>query len=311
MKKLLIASTALLATTAMASADMSLTGDGRMGVISAQEDTSTAAVKESTPQFTSRIRATFTGSGQTDAGLAFGGSFRADNAAGAAAGTAGSVFAEYSGMRVTMGDTSGAAESVVGDLNEVGLTGLGGMNEVGYLANAAANRPTARFDYTIGDFVVSASASNPSTDVPTGQTVASAGVKYTIGDLVMAVGTEQSSGVGNDSYFTVASVAYDFGDVTLKGIYGSGGTRTVSTRTTAGVGMAYTFDAITIDAFYRQNRTTLTGAAADTNTAGGIGVTYDLGGGAALEGGWVTETDTDATNTTKGSAYDFGIKFTF
>ncbi|MGL4413330.1 porin, partial [Roseinatronobacter monicus] len=82
MKKLLLATTALTLSAGVAAADVSLTGDARMGFIYDGDDVN----------LTSRARVTFTLSGETDTGMAFGGSFRADNAAGAAAGTGGSVF---------------------------------------------------------------------------------------------------------------------------------------------------------------------------------------------------------------------------
>ena len=72
MKKILLATTLLAASTGYAAAEVTLSGDARMGVISGfGEDVA----------FTSRARVKFTLSGETDGGLAFGASFRADNAA--------------------------------------------------------------------------------------------------------------------------------------------------------------------------------------------------------------------------------------
>jgi len=126
MKKLLLASTALVMTAGVAAADVSLSGDGRMGFVYDGDDV----------RMTSRARVTFTLSGETSTGLTFGGSFRADNAGDAAGNTemtGGSVFISGEFGRLSMGDVEGAARAAVGDLYGVGLTGLGDLNEMTYL----------------------------------------------------------------------------------------------------------------------------------------------------------------------------------
>ena len=111
--------------------------------------------------FTSRFRAIFTGSGETDGGLAFGGTIRADNAGGisfedqngdnvinpnevfvggGAAGVAGSVFISGDFGTLTMGDVAGAPEAAVGDVAFTSLTGLGDYNEMVYLSNFDSSR---------------------------------------------------------------------------------------------------------------------------------------------------------------------------
>ena len=146
MKKVLLASTALVLSAGVAAADMTLSGDGRMGVRSLYGSDEVG--------FTSRFRAIFTGSGETDGGLAFGGTIRADNAGGisfenldgdtevdsneifaggGAAGVAGSVFISGDFGTLTMGDVAGAPEAAVGDVAFTSLTGLGDYNEMVYL----------------------------------------------------------------------------------------------------------------------------------------------------------------------------------
>ena len=103
---------------------MALSGDARMGLVYDGSDVN----------LTSRARVTFTLSGETDHGLAFGGSFRADNASGAAAGSAGNVFIEGAFGKLSFGDVDGAALAATGDLHGVGLTGLGDTNEMTYIS---------------------------------------------------------------------------------------------------------------------------------------------------------------------------------
>ena len=64
MKKVLLASTALVASAGIAAADVSLSGSAELGII--DDDTAT--------QFHTDIDVTFTMSGETDGGLTFGAS---------------------------------------------------------------------------------------------------------------------------------------------------------------------------------------------------------------------------------------------
>lgn len=132
MKKLLLATTALTLSAGIAAADVSLSGDGRMGFLYDGDDVN----------LISRARVTFTLSGETDHGMAFGGSFRADNAPGAASGTAGSVFISGAFGRLAMGDVAGAARAATGDLFAVGLTDLEDAHEMQYVDRLFNNAGT-------------------------------------------------------------------------------------------------------------------------------------------------------------------------
>ena len=73
--------------------------------------------------FGSRIRISFMASGETGNGPAFGVSIRADNTAGGAAGTGGSVHVAGAFGTITLGDTAGAARQAVGQGAGAGMTG--------------------------------------------------------------------------------------------------------------------------------------------------------------------------------------------
>ena len=66
MKKVLFATSALVLSAGFASAEVALSGDGRMGMIYDGNDV----------QFSSRARVKFTLTGESDAGLSFGAAFR-------------------------------------------------------------------------------------------------------------------------------------------------------------------------------------------------------------------------------------------
>ena len=152
MKKLLIATSALVALTGAASAEVALTGDGRMGLVWDGDNA----------QFSSRVRARFNLSGETDSGLSFGGSFRVDqenyaaepDSRSAAHGTAGSVYVSGTFGKLSMGDVVSATEAAIGDLTEIGYTDgefAANPEEIDYLTGDGENEeqgPTALYEYT-------------------------------------------------------------------------------------------------------------------------------------------------------------------
>lgn len=286
MKKLLLASTALVMTAGVAAADVTLSGNARMGLIYDGNDFG----------FTSRARVIFTLSGETDGGLAFGASFRADQAGAANGGaftggmTGGSVFVSGDFGRLSMGDVSGAAEFIVGDLAGVGLTGLGDLNENLYLSNTAAGRNAARYDYTYDAFTFALSADEPraATDV------LAIGVGYNTDMFGVGIGYETAAG-GLDHVIAYASGS--FSGIDVKATYGraSAGGPSVDQY---GLSVSGTFDATTVTAFGHRDF-------AD-NTHYGVGASYNLGGGASLRGGVVRIGG--VANTT---VADLGLNFSF
>ena len=164
MKKVLFATTALVMsmTAGVAVAEVAVTGDARMGLIYDGQDA----------QFSSRARVKFTLTGESDAGLSFGGSFRVDqqddSGGKASNGTAGSVWISGTYGKLEMGDTVSASEAAIGDLYEVGYTqgGFGyDVEEISYLTGDGANTdqgPNILYSYTIDRFELYASASDGS-----------------------------------------------------------------------------------------------------------------------------------------------------
>jgi outer membrane protein OmpU len=286
MKKVLFATTALVLTAGVAAAEVSTGGSGRMGVVS---------IDGSDLSFTSRIRITFSASGETDGGLAFGGSIRADNASegdddndfaggGGDTGADGSVFIEGAFGKLSMGDVSGAPEAAVGDVSGVGLTGIGDFNEFTYLSNS--DRPAMRWDYVTGDLGFHVSADNPG---PAGDQAYGVAVTYGMGDISFGLGYEDD---GVDDH-TIVGVSAGFGDATVKAVYGDS---SAGDGDQMGISLDYVFGAATVTAFYTENF-----AGQD---AYGLGVAYDLGG-ASLVGGIADRDDLTDMN------YDFGISFSF
>jgi outer membrane protein OmpU len=301
MKKILLASTALVLSAGVAAAEVKVGGDGRMGIIDTFGDGDIA--------FTSRIRISFAASGQTDGGLTFGGSIRADNAVGGVGvmpngQVSGSVFISGAFGRLTMGDVSGAAEAAVGDVSGVGLTGLGDLNEATYLSNSARGRSAMRYDYTTGAFGIHLSADNPNDLIIPPLTARviddaySVALTYNGGAFKAGLGYENASVGGVSTDHIVVGGSATFAGATLKAFYGTADGGIDGEQ--YGLSIDYAIDALTLTAFYVDKDTTALGS-----TGYGLGAAYDLGGGATLKGGYARN------DTTSEDAFDFGIALTF
>ncbi len=338
MKKVLFATTALVMTAGVAAAEVSLSGDGRMGVVYDGDDVN----------FTSRARVTFTLSGETDGGLAFGGSFRADNATDAKVGSAGSVYISGAFGKVTMGDIDSGAENAMGDLPGVGLTGLGDHNEFMYPGSDGEknDNPGLLYTYAGDNFNVYLSAYDgkatgfglPAKVGPDANAI-SLGGNYTFSNFTVAAGytklDNDLAGVDDGQVWGLAGIAA-FGDVKVTAAYAKGedvrldqdGSAGFFNRTAGnagafvsgevtqyGIGAETTFGATTVSAFYRKVEAD-DNASVDAFEADyiGIGASYDLGGGAAIEGG-IVKWDEEITGANPYSdddiKADFGISFKF
>ena len=300
MKRLFLATSALVMAGGVAAAEVSVGGDGRMGVISTEG---------SDIAFTSRIRISFSASGETDGGLTFGGSIRADNAAkstdamhnadeentssgGGVSGAAGEVYVAGPFGKLSMGDVNSAAKAAVGNADGVGLTGLGDLNEIKYIGKAT--KPSARWDYAMGNLTLHASADNPG---PTDDPVVSGAIAYTIGDVGFGAGVERAGDMQN----VAAGVSAALGDASVKLTYGSYDN---------GMAESDNVDAYGASASFNTGMATFT-AFASSNTGGtesgdhfGIGASFDLGG-AKITGGFV-----DGDSLSDGS-FDLGVSMAF
>jgi len=283
MKKILLATTVLVGTAGFAAAEVTLSGDARMGIVNDGTDTS----------FSSRARVAFSLSGETDGGLSFGASFRADNASsgaltedgvesGADNGTAGTVFISGAFGKISMGDNDSAAHTAVGQVAGVGYTGNGDLNEVAYLDDDAES---VLYTYSAGDLSVMASLGQ----IGGADDQQSLAVAYTMGDYSFAAGVESHSDVA-DTHVIVGGSA-KFGAVSVKGIYGQ-----LGDADQYALSATYTADALSATVFTRSSF-------ADVQ-ANGVGVSYDLGGGASVASGYSKADGADGV-------FDAGVTFSF
>jgi len=310
MKKFLIATTALVATAGIANAEVAVSGNGRMGIV----------YNGDSLNFSSRIRVAFTLSGETDGGLQFGGSFRADNAGGAASGTSGSIYVSSSTSKLAMGDVAGAAEVAVGDLPEVGFQDVGD-NDVRYITgdnggNVVVNAtgtampvgPHALYTYSAGALSLAVSMGDGQNGTSNTTQEYAVGVKYSMDAYSVSLGYEVSDPViGNSAKHLIVGGSANFADTTVNVFYGDG-SGAINTFSQYGIGVSSKFDAMTIKGFVRQDKNgSLVGLPTGTKVLNwGLGGEYSLGGGASIAGG-IADNDLPGTN----AKADIGLKFTF
>ncbi|MEH6829636.1 MAG: porin, partial [Sulfitobacter sp.] len=175
MKKVLFATTALVATASVAAADVTFSGYGRFGI----QYTDDASTGEDSTNLTSRLRLQIDTSAESDAGVTFGARVRFQSGQGTdAAGDpttsafdANGVrfFARSGGLEVGVGNIFGALEFMPGMYPiDLGLTGLGyDYTAYNFRGDAYTSTGTGGHGqngvevmYSMGDFSVHVSASD-------------------------------------------------------------------------------------------------------------------------------------------------------
>jgi len=308
MKKILIATTALVATAGMAAADIQLNGSARFGVV--YKDAKGSATKATTGLNT-RYNLDIVGSTETDSGITFGTKIRirsdgSETAQPASAPNGAEFTMASSGLKLALGNTSGAIDSMSNlYANEIGLTTFVGMysghglSYQGYNSIGADITPGVSVKYAVGDFGVMASSHKAGTE-----TYNALNASYTFSGWTVALGVQDVS----DSVAAnkAAADAKDLTALSVGGTVGSFGVTGLITNTKAGTGIglgaSYEISAATkINAVVSSYDPSASGA--KNTTAYGIGVSHDLGG-ATLKAG----IGQDAAETT---IADLGVSFSF
>jgi len=333
MKKVILATSALIALTGAASAEVALTGDGRMGLIWDGEDA----------QFSSRARVRFNLSGETDSGLSFGGAFRVDQenytdedaGRSAARGTAGSVYISGTYGKLSMGDVVSAAEAAIGDLTELGYTNgefAGDPEEIDFLTGDGANEdqgPTALYEYTFNGVKLFASMTDGSARDCGGAVIYGAlACDAYVADRATDVAFSLAAGYEFGAY-SVALAYSDDGDSSeivlggtaainefkIKGFYADYDDRAIDAFGSTydksyGLSVEYAMaNGVGLQGLWITRELELGAGVVgeDSFDAYGIGASYDLGGGATLAGAIIKNELFDDNETRA----DAGIKFSF
>lgn len=207
MKKILFATTALVATAGVAAAEVAVSGSGEIGIIGGNRYShlnnpalpalpAAGPARNTAPEFWTDVEVTFTMTGEADNGLTFGASVQLDEGGNAHArdDDGATWFLAYGGARLDMGDVDGAFDWAMQEVNLVG----GSIDDSetwqpGFNGNAGLDGQEdgqiATFSYTFGDFAAALSAEiddSPNVDVAGApkddDTVWGVGFKYS-GDL--------------------------------------------------------------------------------------------------------------------------------
>jgi outer membrane protein OmpU len=290
MKKLLIASTALVASAGFAAADVTLGGSANMGV---KYSSAGFAGTPGTPNTVLHYEVDFDikGSGTTDGGLTFGASVDVDqqiaNATGNATAVQGitdpEVFISSEFGTLTVGGVDDAMDGF--GIADIGFDGIG-VDDDGESIKAGGTQQNVHYKVTFDAFTLIAAIHTVTLD-------SSVSLGYDFGDWDAAIGYA-NAGNGRAGRATSIDVNGKIGDITVGAFYSDG-----SDGLANGYGVDFT---------YTMGATKIIVAYGDTDAAGdaadyGIGAEYDLGGGAKLAGG-VGSVDSN-------TVADFGINLTF
>ena len=296
MKKVLFATTALVATTGVAAADITFGGWARFGVI--YNDTASGDSTDITHRFRLQVDAT----AESDAGVTFGARVRIQRNAGddnASAGNAHGIngarfFARSGGLELGVGNIFGALESMPGMYPiDLGLTGLGydytayNFRGDAYSSGGAGNANDNGIEvmYSAGDLSFHISASDTDDRI-------AAHVAYSANGWTFALGAQDSDNAADTEM--VASVSGSIGGADLTLAYadnGSAGDHVVIAAR-FDVGAATNVEVYAADADYF------------TDTSYGIDFNHNMGGGTSLRGGIASRGNGD-------TRADFGVRFNF
>ncbi len=266
MKKVLFATTALVATAGVAQADITISGSAAMGLSHANNQTSNIT----------ELDFNIVGSGTSDNGLTFGAKVGVDNQVSGETGTAAgpaedsSVFVSGTFGTVTMGSVDPATDGMgVADLGHQGI----GVDDVAE-ANKAIGSADVNWSYAVDGFSVVLGYSSVNEDT-------SARVSYDAGTFAVSLGIANNRNSATDTDTTTAlQVSTTLSGVGLTAYFSSFDDDGANTTTDA-VGLSASFalnDATNVTFVYGDNDTA-------TDAAYGVGASMNLGGGLSLAGG--------------------------
>ena len=339
MKKVLLATSALMLVAGAAAAEVKITGYAEMGVFGVNSDDNANDVDT---QFHTDIDATFKMSGETDGGIAFGADVDIDEGI-ADGGDAVDVDSEHGGAAffvkagaatLSMGDVNGAVDQYFkeyigvhgGSLQDneetVAYNGFsrGGENfdVLDDGLDGLYDGQIARLDYSLDaiSFGVSVELDDANDG---GDPLYGIGAKYSaeLGglDLTLGAGYQTVEKATGDQY-TALGVSLEVGlagglDLILA--YGNGDLDAASgsafsddTVTGYGIGLGYSFDAVSLGVSYG---TTESDTLDQSKSGYAITAGYDLGGGLALQAGYGFNDDEVADE--EYSTYSFGVAMSF
>lgn len=314
MKKVLLATTALVMTAGMASAEVKLKGFAVMSILggSGYDDPLTLGVDEGDARFQSNVDVEFHMSTETDSGLSFGAKIDLDEATLTSDANE-AVWVSGAFGKVTMGDT----DSAIDWANAEAIQGANLADDFTIHKGAFANfldenvdNTIVRYEYAMGDFGFAASVEDSAArdmgwSVGATYNMAISGGSIKLGIGYQDVPTYTGSGLDASVAAISAKLSLDSGLTAVAEIAQIDNYTAAGDADQFGIGLEYTSGAITVGASYGEIDAAL--AAADVESYG-IGAQYDLGGGASLFAGMISEETGGAGSLDK---YQAGVMVNF
>lgn len=326
MKKVLFATTALVAFAGAASAEIAISGSAEMGFVGGGDAVTNpgfanggaASTARGDLEFHNDVTLSIKATGETDTGLSFGASFDFSKVEGDANGNVSidneAAFISGAFGTLTMGEIDSAIDwAIVETVGNPGSIGDDETIHAGYMgafADGTYDNQHLRYDYTMGAFGFAISAELDDSSNDAGYAV---GVKYntTFGSTAVGLGLGYQSvevGAADLDIIAVAANA-DFGNGFVAGIMYSDWDSSVAGADMdhTQLSMGYTTGAFSIGANYGVWDT----AAGDIEGFG-VAAAYDLGGGLSVHAGygdskWDAAFGSDAGQET----YSLGVSMAF
>lgn len=262
MKKILFASTALVASAGFAAADISFSGEVGVGF----EYMDVAVGDDWTLDHYLTLSVAMTG--ETDGGLGFGAEVDITSTTAGGGVDGSSAYIEGGFGKFSVGDVGSAVDAKLG-LSDIGYGGIGTDNVAEFLVDLA-DSGNMMYEGTFGDFGIAISHDFNGTEIT------SVAATYSMGDFNVGLGYDDWGNIDTSSTVHVKAGA-DIADFSVNALYSRNDDNDI---TSYGIHAAYTMGAATISAAYSE--TEIGAASAD---AYGLGVAYDLGGGATFNAG--------------------------
>ena len=312
MKKVLLASTALLGFAGMAAADVTLSGSGRFGLVYTDDGAGT-----SDTVLSYRMRVNIDASTETDSGVKFGGRIRLqydngdnDTVGGLAELNAAMLYAETAGFRFEIGNVNTAFDLLATLYNaELGFISstTGSYSLFSFDAYSSSPYEPGQFDrvglfasYSTGNLVARLSYIDYDQNVSTDNEELGISLDYTAGAYKLGFGyVTDAAGIADYDVYALLG-EYAMNDMTNIGLQfigedGAENDRTLTlygnTKLASGMGVGAFISGVDSDFAY------------ENDFAIGIGANYDLGG--ATIAGTIQQGFDDQTYA------DLGINFSF
>lgn len=284
MKKILLATTALVGFAGAAAAEVAISGYAEMGIAGGNAGAIT--------QFWTDANVTFSMSGTTDGGLEFGAKVNLDDltsAVGPGLAQGGeTMYISGSFGKLTMGDTDGALDWAASEIYMGTAIADDHSSHAGAYWNSgldgSAGGQIARYEYSFGSFAAAVSAEIDNSGA--GNNVLGVGVKYSsdMGGTAIGFGLGYQDNSVQSMWAVSANATMTNGIAVNVGYADLDALVVGANDTWAGIGVGYTTGALMVQANYGAYDL-LGGGTVD---GWGLVANYDLGGGAVLMAGYGT-----------------------